>query len=101
MLRISDHLYVDKKYVVKQIIEDILKSIAPYLDIDYLNSRSDSHLYVGEDNTGKEQLFLVRGWEDFKGKFNKESEKILSENPSDIDKYRTAYNLMQLYLQVY
>ena len=98
MLKVSDHLYVDKKHMVRQIVEDILKSIAPYFDIDYLDTRSDAHLYVEEDHTGKERLFLVKGWEDFKGKFNEESTKIISEKESDIDKYRTAYNLMQLYL---
>ena len=98
MLKISDYLYVDKKYMVRQIVNDILKSIVPYFDIDYLDARSDNHLCVEEDHTGKERLILVSGWEDFKGKFNEEYTKIISENQLDIDKYRTAYNLTQLYL---
>ena len=97
MLKISDYLYVDKKHIVRQIVEDILKSIAPYLDIDYLNIRNDVHVYVEEDHTGKDRLFLVKGWKDFKGNWHEESSKIISENESDINKYHTAYNLMQLY----
>lgn len=95
MLKISDYLYVDKKHVVIQIIEDILKSIDKYLSINYLNRTNDSFLYV-DDQTN--QLILIKGSEDSHGKWSEMSRNIISEKESDIEKYYTAYNLMQLYL---
>lgn len=98
MLKISDHLYVDKKHIVKQIVEDILKSIDVYLEIKYLNRTEDTYLYVEEDTTGNDRLILVQGYEDSHGKWSEKSINIISEKESDIEKYYTAYNLMKLYL---
>lgn len=93
MLKISEYLYVDKKHIVKQIVEDILKSINKFLLIKYLTKRDESFLYV-EDG----KLILVYGSEDHNGSWSENSRKIISEKESDINKYYTAYNLMQLYL---
>ena len=98
MLKISEHLYVDKKHVVRQIIDDLLKSIKHYLSLNYLTRRDCSYLYIEEDSNGNEQLILVEGWEDSHGKWSEKSREIISEKESDIEKYRTAYNLTQLYL---
>ena len=98
MLKISDHLYVDKKHMVRQIVDDLLKSIDIYLSINELTRRNDSYLYVEKDNTGKDQLILVKGYEDSHGKWGELSRNIISEKESDIEKYYTAYNLMKLYL---
>ena len=93
MLKISDYLYIDKKHVVKQIIEDLLKSIDVDLEINYLTKKDDFYLYVKD---GK--LILICEIDDAYGSYIGIGEKIISEKESDINKYRTAYNLMQLYL---
>lgn len=93
MLKISDYLYVDKKHIVRQIVEDILKSIDAYLEITYLDRIHDTYLYV-ENN----KLILVSDIDDCYGGYIASGEKIISEKQSDIDKYYTAYNLSQLYL---
>lgn len=98
MLKISDHLYVDKKHVVRQIIEDILKSIDKCLSIEDLIGTDDYYLYVEKDHTGKERLISVSEIYDVYGGVVSRGEKIISEKESDIEKYRTTYNLMQLYL---
>jgi hypothetical protein len=98
MLKISDYLYVDKKHVIRQIIDDLLKSIDVYLEIKYLDKTEDTYLYVEEDTTRNEQLILVQGYEDSHGKWGEMSRNIISEKESDIEKYYTAYNLMKLYL---
>ena len=98
MLKISDYIYVDKKHVVKQIIEELLKSIKKYLSLKELTRSDCSYLYIEDSPNGNEQLILVKGWEDSHGKWSEKSREVISEKESDINKYRTAYNLMQLYL---
>lgn len=99
MLKISDHLYVDKKHIIRQIIEDLVKSIDKHLDVEYLNKTNDSYLYVRKGFPGEsDRLILVLGDDDGHGGHYEKSRKIISEKELDIEKYHTAYNLMQLYL---
>lgn len=93
MLKISKYVYVNKKHIIKQIIKDLLKSIDKCLLINYLTKKDDHYLYV-KDN----KLILVCEIDDIYGGFVSIGEKIISEKESDINKYYTAYNLMQLYL---
>lgn len=93
MLKISDYLYVDKKHIVRQIVEDILKSIDKDLEIEYLTKKDDFYLYIKDD-----KLILVCVIDDVYGGVVGRGEKVISEKESDIEKYRTVYNLTQLYL---
>lgn len=98
MLKISEHLHVDKKHVVRQIIDDLLKSINKCLSIEDLIGTEGDYLYVEEDHTGKDRLISVCEINDVYEGVVTRGEKIISEKESDIEKYYTAYNLMKLYL---